>query len=877
MFTDWIHRLRSLFRSSRVERELDDELRFHLDQQVESYVSQGMTREEARRHARLEFGGLDQIKEEHRDARGVSLLAHLGRDLRHALRQVRRAPAFAAFAVMCLGLGIGVNTSIFGVLNAVMFRPMAVQDPERLVVISRGQEASFSFPAYRAFVERSRTLMGLTASFPSESDLEIDGESQFVAAEAVSGNYAVVMGVRTVLGRWFVDDSEAVAVISHAIWQRRFNLSPDVVGRRINSESQSYTIIGVAPPEYAGVFSPIRTDLWVPILTRPAMTRLRDDSNVRRLMLFGRLGGDATPAQVSAELHDVDARLAAESGPTKGGPSVQGAGSDRVSPIVAEQVRGITTPGTRQRAQVIAAFLSAVVGLVLLIACVNVGNLLLVRGAVRQREFAVRRALGASRSRLLQQLLAESLVVATAGGVCGLVMARWTSALLQQSLPQVQGVFQTQLDFSLDWRVIVYATLVSLATTVLCGLLPAWRASQTNALVAFKGEIVVGTPRTRPLGVVAQVVMSFVLLIVCGTFVEALVRMHAADPGFAVVGRLYAFTYISTPGITPADGRRIYASALERLRALPGVRTAAISDSLPLLSNYTDCVSIGKGARLSAHEYVVQPGYFETMKIGMTAGRDFAAQNEAGDASAVIVNERLARTLWPNAPAIGERLFIGCDKAAPATVIGVVNNSAIRRLGENPRPQIFVSFARQYEGGLMAILLETSTPPSRMVEPVRRTLVELGQGIRVYTVQPLADHLEKSYAPIRWQSSVLMAFGMLALLLAAVGLYGVIAYRVALRTREIGVRMALGAGRRNVFREIVGQGLSIAVVGVLIGEALAIAAARALGSFDSDIQPPGLIVLATTGILWIVVAVLATYVPAARASRVNPLTALRYE
>jgi predicted permease len=872
MLADWILRLRSLFRRQLVEQELDEEMRFHLDQQIDAHVHQGMTRDEAVRRATIEFGHLAAVRDEHHDARGIGAIVHLARDLRHALRQAQRAPAFTALAVLCLGLGIGVNTSIFAVLNAAMFRPMAVQDPTRLLVVSRGANAVFSFPTYRAFGERSRTLSGLTASSPHESDLDLDGDSQFVAAEAVPGNYGAVMGARTVLGRWFLDDHEPAAVISYAVWRRRFELSPDVLGRRIKSQSESYTIVGVADPEYSGVFSPIRTDLWVPMHTRPSIARVMDDPSAHPvaaggLMLFGRLRTDVTYAQATVELNAIDARLAAE----------QGRQAEVATPIAVEQVRGIINPGSRRGAQASATFLSVVVGVVLLIACVNVGNLLLVRGAVRQREFAVRRALGASRGRLLQQILAESVIVAVAGGICGLVLARWTTAMLQRSLPLIMGVFQAQLDFSLDWRVIVYATIVSLATTVLCGLLPAWRASQTSALVAFKGEILSGRPRRRPLGVVAQVLMSFVLLIICGTFIQALLRMQAADPGFAVDGRLYAFTYVSTPGITPANGRLIYANALERLKALPGVRHATISDSLPLLSNGTECVAVGTAAPRSVNAYAVQSGYFETMDIRMIDGADFAPRDRAADASAVIVNDRLARTLWPNTRAVGQQVVIGCRNSQPATVIGVVSNSAIRSLGETPRPQLFFPFARLYEGGLTTILLDTSVPPARLVDTVRRTLVELGQGMRVYTVEPLSDHVDKSLAPIKWQSSVLSAFGLLALVLAAVGLYGVIAYRVALRTREIGVRMALGAGRRDVFREIVGQGISIALVGVLIGETLAAAIGRALGSLDADIPPPGLIVLAVTGLMWVIVAIVAAYVPAARASSVNPLIALRYE
>ncbi len=866
MLGDFILRVRSLLRGRIVEQELDDELRFHLEHQIDSYMRQGLSREDAVRRARLEFGGLDQIKEAHRDARGIGILSHFGRDLHHGLRQFRRSPGFSALAVLCLGLAIGVNTSIFGVLNSVLLRPMPVAQPDRLIVASRGNEAGFSYPVYRDFRDRSRTLSGLAVSFPMESDLDIDGESTFVAAEVISGDYGKIIGAQMALGRWFSNDTDPVAVISHAAWQRHFNLSPDVLGRTVRSESQSYTVIGVAAPEFNGTFSPLRTDLWVPIRTRPWIAASLEDRATSRFMLFGRLRDDITPAQASLELNAIDARLRAEGSPP----------SEVTAPIVAEHVRGIANVGNRRRAQVTAVFLTVVVGLVLLIACVNVGNLLLVRGAVRQREFALRRALGASRSRVLQQLLTESLMLAVAGGVCGVVLARWSNALLERSLPLLQGIFPIQMNFDLDWRVITFATLVSLVTTVLCGLMPAWRASRTDGLVAFKGEIVAGVPRRPPVGLVAQVVMSFVLMLVAGTFVQALVRMQTADPGFAVTGRLYAYAYISTE-MSPAARRQIYSRAIDELRALPGVRTAAVSDSLPLMPTASSCAARADGRRISITSWSVDPGYFGTMGIGLVDGRDFAPSDDPSDAPVVIVNERLASGLWPDRSPIGERVQIGCKETEPATIVGVVRNSSIRSLGENPQPHLYYPFPHRYSGGLSAILVETSTPPSTLVEPVRRTLVELGQGMRVYTVRPLSEHVEQSYNPIRWQTSVLTSFGLLALVLAAVGLYGVITYRVALRTREIGVRMALGASRRNVFREVVGQGLTIAMIGVAIGGVLMMMVGRVLEGLDSAIQPPGLVVLGVTALVWILVAVAATYVPAARASGVNPLIALRYE
>lgn len=338
MLTDWAFRLRSLFKRGAVEQELDAELRFHLEQLVASYLCQGFPQQEALRRARLEFGGLDQIKEEHRDARGIRLLDDLVRDMRYALRQLKRSPGFASLAVLCLALGIGVNTAVFGVLNSILLRPMAVSDPERLIMVSRGQTATFSYPTYRDFQVRSHTLSGLTASFPMESDLDVDGQSEFVTAEVVSSNYGGVIGISPVLGRWFEDDKASEAVISHAVWQRRFDFSPDVLGRQIGSESQSYTIVGVAPDRFTGLFAPFRTDIWVPIRTRPGLAAGFENRRRQLVMVFGRLAREATAVQASAELNTIDAQLIAE----------HGAPSERRSPIVAEPVRGIPSPGGRR-------------------------------------------------------------------------------------------------------------------------------------------------------------------------------------------------------------------------------------------------------------------------------------------------------------------------------------------------------------------------------------------------------------------------------------------------------------------------------------------------------------------------------------------------
>jgi len=866
MFTDLAHRLRSLIRRRRVEQDLHDELHFHFERLVDRHLANGVPRDEAMRRARLEMGGFDQLKEEHRDARGVRLLEDVASDLRYAIRQLKRSPGFALLAVLSLGLGIGANTSIFSALNSVLFRPLPVAEPWRVLMLSRGTGASFSYPDFQDLQARGRLLSGLTASFPMESDLEVDGVSEFVAAEVVAANYGAVLGVAPALGRWFTSEMEPVAVISHAVWQNRFGGSANVLGRRIGSEAQSYTIVGVAPRAFTGIFAPYRTDIWVPMRTRPRLAAMLDDRSRRLVMVFGRLGSDTTPGQASAELNGIASQLVAE----------HGAAAEPLPPIVAEPVRGIPNPGGRRLVSVSASLLMIVVGVVLLIACVNVGNLLLVRGSLRRRELAVRQALGATRSRLIRQLLTESFVLAIGGGASGLLLAVWTTRILERLMPSVRSTFPIELDLSLDGRVIGFAAILSLATTLACGLVPAWRGSQTSGVAGLKGEVGGSIRRRRPFGLVAQVVLSLVLLLIAGSVLGTLRRLQVTDPGFAISGRLYAYIYFPSAS-TPETGRKLYALALDRLRALPGVLSASQTSALPLMPSGTDCAALSGGPQLHVSTNAIDLGYFHTMGIGMIAGRDFTTIDLPRESSTIVITESLATRLWPNASPIGERVLIGCQAPQASVVIGVVRDSAVRDVGEPPQPRFYRPFARQYSGGLTAILLETGTDPGAMVPAVRETLLAMGQNIRVYAVQPLSTYIDQSFTGVRWMATALSAFGLLALVLAAIGLYGVIAYRVSLRTQEIGVRMALGAGRGAIFRDVLMHGLAIAVAGVVIGELLAIPASRALAAIHASIRPAAPSAHIAAALIWVAVALLACYVPASRASRVDPMEALRHE
>lgn len=733
-------------------------------------------------------------------------------------------------------------------------------------MLSRGTSANFSYPDFQDLQARGHLLSGLTASFPMESDLEVDGVSEFVAAEVVSANYGAVLGVGPVLGRWFTSETEPAAVISYTVWQNRFDGSTNVLGRSIGSEAQSYTIVGVAPRAFTGIFAPYRTDIWVPMQTRPTLTTVLDNRSRRLVMVFGRLRSDATPGQASAELNGIAAQLVTE----------HGASAEPLPPIVAEPIRGIANPDGRRRVSLSASLLMVVVGVVLLIACVNVGNLLLVRGSLRRRELAVRQALGATTSRLLRQLLAESLVLAIGGGASGLLLALWTTGLLERVMPSMRSTFPIELDLSLDTRVIAFAMMLSLATTLVCGLVPAWWGSRTSGVAGFKGEVGGSAKRRHPFGPVAQVMLSFVLLLTAGSVIEALQRLQVADPGFALTGRLYAYIYFPAAP-TPERRLDLYTQALDRLRALPGVLSASQTSALPLMPSGADCASLSGGPQLRASTVEIDRGYFHTMGIGMMAGREFTSIDERRESSTIIITESLAKRLWPNTSPIGERVLIGCQAPQASIVIGVVRDSAIRDVGEAPQPRFYRPFARQYSGGLTAILLQTGTDPASMVPAVRDTLLGMGQSIRVYAVEPLSTYIDRSLTNVRWMATVLSGFGLLALGLAAIGLYGVTAYHVSLRTQEIGVRMALGAGRRAIFRDIVWHGLAIAVVGVVLGEVLAIPAMRALASVQAGVRPGPVSTHAVAAVIWIAVALVACYVPASRAARVDPMEALRHE
>lgn len=863
-----LRRLAYLIRQRQLDAELAEELEFHRDMKQRELEAEGMSALDAHVRSRQAVGSPLLARESAHAVWVSRWIDDVLQDVRYGWRGLRRNPGVTLVAVLTLALGIGANTAIFAMVNALLLRPMPVVEPDRLIRISRGQEAGLSLPVYSEISSGTQALRAIAATLSMESDLDVDGDSHFAAAEFVTANYADVIGVGVSFGRWFVDDREPAAVISNAIWERQFDRSPHVLGRVIRSGTDTYTIVGVAPREFIGVRAPLRTDFWAPIGTRfRSMTGPEAPGIARMMMWFGRLRPEATATQAAAELNALD-------GQARRAEST--ALVERSTPIAAEVVRALPSAGNQRLVRMLTTLMAAIVTVVLIIACVNVGHLLLARGALRQREFALRHALGASRARLLRQLLTEALVLAVGGTLLGVVLALWTGDLLERSLPAAAGIFALQLDLSLDWRALVFAAGICIVTTVLCGLLPAWRTSRMPRL-GMGHSIVGASTRHRPVGLVAQVAMSLVLLFISGSFLAALLRMHATDPGFDVAGRLYAYTFLPSPPFAPDARHDLYAKALDRLRALPGVRMAALTSSLPLIPAGSECASVSVDSPIRVTSSAVNTTYFDTLGIEHVAGRVFAASDLTDATASVVVTESLARRIWPDRLPVGERLMVGCDGPRPAMVIGVVRDSAIRAVGEPPQPHVYRAFEARHAGMLTAVLLDTTTDPAVLTETVRRTLVDLAPGIRVYTVQPLDRHVERSFGQLRWVASVLIALGSLALLLAAVGLSGAVAYRMSLRTREIGLRMALGATRCHVFRNVLGSGLAIVLVGVAVGELLAVALTGVVASLQENIGPTPLSTHLAAGLIWIAVGLAASYVPAARAAGLDPLVALRDE
>ena len=812
-------------------------------------------------------------------------------DLRLAARLLIKSPGFTLVAVLSLALGVGANTTIFSLLNAFLLQPLPGREPARLATVytsdfSGPLYGGSSYADYRDFRSGSRAFEDLAAYGIKPLLFTEAGESQRILAQLVTGNLFDVVGLNAAYGRMILKAEETpgqhpVLVLSDAFWRSRFGADPGAVGRSVALNGKPYTVVGIGPPGFAGLVRGIGVDVFVPLAMQGALTGDSLESRGDRgLLLIGRLRPGHGVLEAEAELRIVGRRLHA-SYPDNW---TNRRGEPRVVSVLREDASRVL-PMVRGPISAFLGVLFAAVGLVLLIACSNVASLLLARANARRREIAVRMALGAGRARLVRQLLTESLLLSVAAGVLGLALAALALKLILAFQPPLP--FSLALGLELDRRVALFALALSLATGVAFGLLPALRASGTRPIDALKaktGE----SPRRRALAlrdvlVVAQVAGSLVLLAGAGLFLRSLSRAQAIDPGFDPERALVFSVDVQAQGYDDARGAAFYQALQERLAAMPGVTAVSFSTYLPLTLGgerrgfRAVGYEPGPGEDMEVASSFVGASYFETLGTALVRGRGFTREDAPGTRPVVVVNEAFVRRFWPGKDGLGERLVLPWhDGEVEMEVIGVARDGKYASLGEEPTPYIFYPHRQLYRSE-MAVVVRTQGDPASLAPEMRRQVAALDPTLPVYDVKTLVAHLGTALYPARAAATILGLTGALALFLAAIGLYGVLSYLVTLRTREIGVRMALGARREDVVRLVVGRGLRLAGSGLVIGLALAAFVTRFASFLLYGTSPHDPATFAAVVTLLLGVVALAAWTPARRASRVEPVVALREE
>ena len=868
------HRTAAFVRRDPLDRELDSELASHLAMAEDEHVRRGASPEEARRLARLELGGYDSAVERHRDARGLPTLDALVQDLRYAIRSLRREPGFAAIAIAILALGIGANTAVFSIVNALVLRPLPFRDADRLVWITQASETeglsaqTYPVAAYQAFRHENQSLEDLTAYFAffGYMDFALASGNQ---AEHVSGVYLVprffeLLGVSPARGRLFVPEEErpngrAAAIISDALWHRRFGGDPAVVGRSVTLNNAPITIVGVLPEDFdfASVFSPgARVDLFMPA----PLDTMKDWGNT--LALVGRLKPGITTEAAASEFAVLGPRI------EKLQPALQGRTHAQVSALKAH-VSGSMRP--------MLVVLWAAVAFVLLIVCANLASLLIARTAARTREIAVRMALGAGRGRLLRQMVAEGVLLSLAGAAAGIPLAFALTAYVKSavvtSIPLLAQV-------RVDGVALIATATIAIVTGVVIGAIPGIRVSSGSMSAALK-EQGRGTTdsrwhhRLRSGLVVGEIALASMLLVGAGLLMRSFVALMSENFGFRPE-RVVEVRVDLPQGISD-DQRSAFAEEIaRRAAAVPGVAQAAITDALPLDRNRQWGLgrvgSQRKDDGVSVFLYVIGPGYFGTMGIPLTAGRDFSAADRAKTLPVAIISKSAARALWPGQDPIGRHVTTGAE----VEVIGVVDDVRQTSLEDGRSAQCYLPYTQVGPAGL-GLVVRTHSSPESVVPAVRAALMPLVPTIGTTEFRPIVQLVERASSPRRFLLSLVGGFSLTALALACLGIYGVVSYNVAQRRQEIGVRMALGATSRGISLEVLGGTLRLAAVGVVLGTVGAAIVARLISSLLFGTSPVDPLTFAGSAAALVLVALGAGALPALAAARVEPMSALRNE
>ena len=893
-------RLRSLFRRRMVEAELDEELRDHLERRSEEAVGDGLPPAEARRVALLELGGIEQRKEECRDARALRRLEEFWQDIRFGFRLLRKNPAFSAVVVLALALGLGANTALFSLFNSVLLRALPVRHPEQLVVLSMTNEEgsgfdSFSYPMYRELRDRNSVFDGILAQAVTQLNATYSGQSERAHGELVSGNYFETLGVQAWRGRLFTAEDDRtpgahpVAVLSYGYWQRRFGGNPGIVGAKLILNDYPVTIIGVTPPGFYGTDLTEATDIRLPMMMTPVFKPLPanrlDAANHQWLQIIARRKSQMSPAQAEAGI-DLLYRQVHEKqiGEMSASVSDYRKRIERTSHL--KLLPG--SQGLRQLQEQFSHALTVLFGItliILLITCANLANLFLARNAARAPEIAMRLALGATRRRLIRQWLTESLLFALLGGSLGLLIAVWTQSALLHFLPA-----QERLNLghaSLDPGVFAFAFVASVVTAVLFGIVPALQITR-RSLVSQGADTRVAQSdfsphRFRGALVLLQISLSLPLLIGAGLFLQSLRNLKTIAPGFDESHVVLATLNPALNGYPPERTRTLYDELLRRIRSLPGVHSAALATTVVLSGQWDAPIVTVEGYQprdgedMNPYANSVSPDYFATMHMPIVAGRDFSERDNLTSEKVAIINQTMARYFFGNKNPLGKKIGTDLDKPQEIEIVGVVQDAKYISLREKPQRHFYVPIAQEPRPRDLTLHVRTHGDTQLTASLLRQTLREIDPQVPLYNVTTLETELDDSLSRDRLITWLSTAFGALATLLATIGLYGVISFSVAQRTREIGIRMALGAQRRDVLRLILRQVVWLVLLGAGLGVMISLGGVRALQSLLYEVRAADPIAFVGAAAVLLAAAALAAYSPARRATQVSPTVALRYQ
>ncbi len=887
-------RLRSLGRRREFEDRLDDEIRFHVEQQIEKNRRAGMTSDEARRQALIRFGGVEQMRERTRDEFRAAPIENLARDVRYGLRSLRRHPGFSAMAVLSLAIGIGANTTIFGVVNTVLFSDSPLDDPETLVNVYETEGGRGFNPMSHPNIEDLRkstthVFRGIAASTFVPAPIDGGGTGGTLMGEALTGGAFALLGIEPALGRAIHPEDDVargghpVVMLSHGYWQRAFGGDPEVIGRSLRMGTRSYTIIGVAPADYRGGLGPITPAFYVPMVMADELmgVDMLDQRDFHSFFVKARLAPGVTRAQAEHAASLVAASL------TGARPEGWVPGEQFVLvPTPDVQV----LPGLDPLLRAAAWLLITVVGLVLLLACTNLASFLVARALDRSQEVAVRRALGATRGALARQMLVESALLGLGGAAVGLVLALvLLNVLVSIDLPLPYGM-RLDLHFGLDqkalfdWRVLALTAATGVVAGGVLGLFPAVRGTRAELGSALtsgsRGSSAPGTLKWRNALVVAQISISLVLLVGAGVFLRSWQQMLAVDPGF---GRApTSVLSVMVPVVTPDDNVQRTRRLLERFRALPDVEAVGLIWPLPLefSSSSTDFTIDGREPppgreAFRADRAEIDGGFFDTAGMVIVAGRSFDDGDRRDGRPVAIISQAMARRYWPNGDALGRILRRPDPAQADLVIVGVASDVNIRSLGEAPRDVVYVPYTQGSGAPVRTFVARTAADPSQMSQTLVTAGKEIDPDLQVMQSTTMAQHLAMSRLPSQMGALMLSAFAVMAMALAAIGVYGMVRYSVAMRTREVGIRMALGADAAGVARQLATHGVRLVLVGGAIGVAASLVAARVLATLLFGVGTFDPVALTGAPLALGLAAWLAAYLPARRASRVDPLVALR--